>query len=42
MPVGIGLRHVRDITASISDSYHILSVPAAPAPIATAKRAKND
>ena len=37
-PVGIGLRHVLLIKASRSDSYHMLSVPAAPEPIATAKR----
>ena len=37
-PVGIGLKQVLLIKASKSDSYHILSVPAAPEPIATAKR----
>ena len=37
-PVGIGLKHVLLINASRSDSYHMLSVPAAPEPIATAKR----
>ena len=37
-PVGIGLRQVLLIKASRSDSYHILSAPAAPEPIATAKR----
>ena len=37
-PVGIGLRQVLLIKASRSDSYHMLSVPAAPEPIATAKR----
>ena len=37
-PVGIGLRHVLLIKASKSDSYYILSAPAAPEPIATAKR----
>ena len=36
MPVGIGLKQVLLITASKSDSYHILSTPAAPAPIPTA------
>ena len=35
-PVGIGLRHVLLIIASRSDSYHMLSAPAAPDPIATA------
>ena len=35
-PVGIGLKQVLLISASKSDSYHILSVPAAPEPIATA------
>ena len=37
-PAGIGLKQVLLIKASRSDSYHILSVPAAPEPIATAKR----
>ena len=37
-PLGIGLKQVLDINASKSDSYHILSAPAAPEPIATAKR----
>ncbi len=37
-PVGIGLRQVLLIKASRSDSYHILSVPAAPEPIATANK----
>ena len=37
-PVGIGLKQVLLIKASKSDSYHMLSVPAAPDPIATAKR----
>ena len=37
-PVGIGLKQVLLIKASRSDSYHILRVPAAPDPIATAKR----
>ena len=37
-PVGIGLKQVLLIKASKSDSYHILSVPAAPEPIATARR----
>ena len=37
-PVGIGLKQVLLIKASRSDSYHILSVPAAPEPIATARR----
>ena len=37
-PVGIGLKQVLLIKASRSDSYHILSVPAAPEPRATAKR----
>ena len=37
-PVGMGLKQVLLIKASKSDSYHILSVPAAPEPIATAKR----
>ena len=35
-PEGMGLRQVLDITASRSASYHMLRVPAAPAPIATA------
>ena len=34
-PVGIGLKQVLVITASISESYHIFKQPAAPAPIAT-------
>ena len=38
----MGLKHVRDITASISESYHILSAPAAPAPSATKSRANVD
>ena len=38
MPTGIGLKQVLDINASRSDSYHILRVPAAPAPKETAKR----
>ena len=33
----MGLRQVLLIKASRSDSYHMLSVPAAPEPIATAK-----
>ena len=37
-PVGIGLKQVLLIKASKSDSYHILSVPAAPDPIATANK----
>ena len=37
-PVGIGLKQVLLIKASTSDSYHILSVPAAPEPIATANK----
>ena len=36
-PVGIGLKQVLLIKASTSDSYHMLSVPAAPAPIVTKK-----
>mgnify|MGYP004174155437 CR=1 FL=1 len=36
-PVGIGLKHVLVIKASRSDSYHIFSAPAAPAPIDTSK-----
>ena len=36
VPDGIGLRHVLDIKASKSASYHIFSAPAAPAPNATA------
>src|SRR5581483_9113137 len=35
-PVGIGRRLVRRMTASISASHHMLSVPAAPAPTAMA------
>ena len=42
LPRGIGLKHVRDITASISESYHILRAPAAPAPSATKNNAKAD
>jgi hypothetical protein len=42
LPSGIGLKHVRDITASISESYHILSAPAAPAPNATKNNATAD
>ena len=34
-PVGIGLKHVLVINASISASYHIFKQPAAPAPNAT-------
>ena len=41
-PRGMGLKHVRDITASISESYHMLSAPAAPAPSATKSRANAD
>ena len=37
-PVGIGLRQVLLIKASRSDSYHMLSAPAAPDPIATANK----
>ena len=37
-PVGIGLKQVLLIKASKSDSYHILSTPAAPEPMATANR----
>ena len=36
LPVGIGLKQVLLIKASKSDSYHMLSAPAAPDPIATA------
>ena len=39
-PVGIGLKQVLCINASISDSYHMLRVPAAPAPSATAIKEK--
>ena len=38
LPIGIGLKHVLDIKASRSDSYHIFKAPAAPAPRETAKR----
>ena len=38
LPIGIGLKHVLDIKASRSDSYHIFKAPAAPAPKETAKR----
>ena len=41
-PVGIGLKHVLDIKASKSDSYHIFKVPAAPAPNATAIKDKTE
>ena len=41
-PTGIGLKHVLDITASKSASYHIFNVPAAPAPKATANSEIND
>ena len=37
LPLGIGLKQVLDISLSKSASYHMLSVPAAPAPIATNK-----
>ena len=37
LPVGIGLKQVLVIKASRSDSYHIFSAPAAPAPIETNK-----
>ena len=40
-PVGIGLKHVLFISASKSDSYHMFSVPAAPAPKATAIKDKD-
>ena len=36
-PFGIGRPLVRDITASMSASYHMLSEPAAPAPMAIAR-----
>ncbi len=36
LPVGMGRRQVRCITASISASYHMLSAPEAPAPTAMA------
>ena len=36
-PVGIGLRQVLGISLSKSASYHILSAPAAPAPMVTKK-----
>ena len=35
LPVGIGLKQVLVISLSKSASYHMLSAPAAPAPIAT-------
>ena len=38
-PDGIGRFAVRDITASMSSSYHMLSAPAAPAPSAIAAMA---
>ena len=41
-PEGMGLRQVLDITASRSASYHMLRVPAAPAPIATAIKEKDE
>ena len=41
-PVGIGLRQVRLIKESRSDSYHIFSAPAAPDPNATAASEKNE
>jgi hypothetical protein len=37
LPVGIGLKHVLVINASMSDSYHIFKQPEAPAPNATKK-----
>src|SRR5215472_6340697 len=37
LPRGIGRRAVRDITESMSASYHILRTPAAPAPAAIAR-----
>ena len=36
LPVGIGLKHVLDITESRSASYHMFKAPAAPDPKATA------
>ncbi len=36
-PVGIGLRQVLVMSLSRSASYHILSAPAAPAPMVTKK-----
>ena len=36
-PVGIGLRQVLVMSLSKSASYHILSAPAAPAPMVTKK-----
>ena len=42
LPRGIGLKQVRDITASISESYHMLRAPAAPAPNATKNNPKAD
>ena len=41
-PAGIGLKQVLLIKASKSDSYHILRVPAAPDPIATANKETTD
>ena len=38
---GIGRSAVRDISASMSASYHMLSAPAAPAPIAMQRSAVN-
>ena len=38
-PLGIGRDRVRDMTASISRSYHMLMAPAAPAPTAIASTA---
>ena len=40
-PRGIGRLAVRDITASMSASYHMLSAPAAPAPTAMQMSAVN-
>ena len=37
-PLGIGRSRVRDMTASISASYHIFSAPEAPAPTAMQSR----
>ena len=42
LPRGIGLKHVRDIIASISESYHMFNAPAAPAPAATKNKAKTE
>jgi hypothetical protein len=40
LPRGIGRISVRDISASMSASYHMFRTPAPPAPVAIARIAK--